>query len=319
MDTPFEGALTKRLQSAIISSASNVILTKARAMYGKSLKMKDFRNLIGCHSVGEVASYLKNTPSYSSVFSGINETTIHRGHLELLLRRKLFEDYVALGRYDAVAGMQSFDYLLVKSEIELIISCLRLINAGSAEDILFAMPMFFASHTRLNLHAMTKCRTFSEMLSALEHTRYYKLLSGFTPNSDGQIPLTETETALYTELTNISFGIISRSHGSVRQEMQELLGTQVDAQNINRILRLKKYFNMPADKIRQHLLPSGMLSPRIINSMIEAQSSEEIINIFLSTKLGRRLPQSQRMSIYDLHQRIPYFNARRYIHYSSQE
>ena len=36
--------------------SSNVILAKARAMYGRCLSAPDFHNLLACHSVSEVAS-----------------------------------------------------------------------------------------------------------------------------------------------------------------------------------------------------------------------------------------------------------------------
>ena len=36
--------------------SSNVILAKARAMYGRRLHTEDYRELLGCRSVGELAS-----------------------------------------------------------------------------------------------------------------------------------------------------------------------------------------------------------------------------------------------------------------------
>ena len=36
--------------------SSNVILAKARAMYGRCLTAQDFHNLLACHSVSEIAS-----------------------------------------------------------------------------------------------------------------------------------------------------------------------------------------------------------------------------------------------------------------------
>ena len=35
--------------------SSNVILAKARAMYGRCLSAPDFHNLLACHSVSEIA------------------------------------------------------------------------------------------------------------------------------------------------------------------------------------------------------------------------------------------------------------------------
>ena len=312
-----DGNLATGIQSIVMRNSANVISAKARALYGRALKPRDFQNMISCHSVGEVAAYLKNTPAYGPTLAAINESTIHRGHLEQLLRRHLYEEYVALGRYDAAAGKQAYNYIMIRTEIELIINAIQLINAGTPDDILFAIPMMSASHVRLNLPAIRRCTSWSELVSALEHTRYYKPLSKFDLPENEMIPLTEIETVLYTELVQESFNIISHFHGTVRSELEDLLCAQADAQNLNRILRLKKFFDAAPEEIRKNLLPYGMLSHRIMDSMIDAGKAEEVVDIFLSTRLGRRIPKNQRLSIYDIDQRIPYFNARRHIHHSA--
>ena len=50
-----------------IAYASNAVLSKARAMYGKRLTEKDYAGLLACTSVPEVLSYLKShtTVSYT--------------------------------------------------------------------------------------------------------------------------------------------------------------------------------------------------------------------------------------------------------------
>ena len=122
--------------------SANVILAKARAMYGNSLKSQNYLELLNCHSVSEVASYLKNRTSYAVMLTEINETTIHRGHLEMLLRRKLFNDYSSLSRYDATVGMHMSAYIIRRGEIDQIIQCLRLMNAGRSDEFFFSMPLF---------------------------------------------------------------------------------------------------------------------------------------------------------------------------------
>ena len=74
------------------SFSSNVILAKALAMYGHCLKPQNYKELLACHSVSEIAAYLKTRTSYATALREINEATIHRGYLEMLLRRKLFGD-----------------------------------------------------------------------------------------------------------------------------------------------------------------------------------------------------------------------------------
>ena len=61
----------------MISYASNAVLSKARAMYGKGIKEKNYSDLLACRSIPDVASYLKRKTSYSDVLSGINENNLH--------------------------------------------------------------------------------------------------------------------------------------------------------------------------------------------------------------------------------------------------
>jgi len=299
------------------SFSANVILAKARAMYGKSLKAKDYTNLLNCHSISEIASYLKNNTGYASVLSEVNEATIHRGHLEMLLRRKLFNDYASLVRYDRTVGMKMSKYLIQRAEIELIISCIRHLVAGRASQLIFSMLMLFSSQANLNLALISKSKTYAQLLDALKHTMYHDILIRFPQNEDGKIRLTEIETALYEMLTKTVYQMIRSLKGSAQVELKNLYGTLVDVQNVTRILRLKRYFSAEPDFIRNNLLPYANIIPaNVMERMIYAPDADAVMDIFLSTAVGRRLPKSQLAFEYDLHQRVPYFTARRHIHYS---
>lgn len=69
------------------SFSSNAVLSKARAMYGKRLTAENYRDLLNCRTVGEVAAVLKSRTSYGTVLAGINENEIHRGILEAELKK----------------------------------------------------------------------------------------------------------------------------------------------------------------------------------------------------------------------------------------
>ena len=93
--------------------SSNVILAKARAMYGRCLTAQDFHNLLACHSVSEIASYLKNRTAYAGVLADINESTIHRGHLESLLRRKLWNVPSGIKKKSPFLPVYSFPSMVI--------------------------------------------------------------------------------------------------------------------------------------------------------------------------------------------------------------
>ncbi len=296
--------------------SSNVILAKARAMYGHSLKAKDFQNLVNCHSVGEIASYLKNNTSYASALKDINESTIHRGHLEQLLRRKLLADYAALGRYDITVGTKMWRYLIEREEIEQIVICLRLMNAGRSSEFLFSLPLAFAVHTHLDMVRMSRCRSYDELLTVMQGTAYYDILAHFAPEKEQIIPLTDIETALYSHMVGTMFDIIDSNAKPVREELTKLYGLRVDVQNVTRILRLKRYFHASPDVIRANLLPGGRcLSPNLLNSMIHSPDAEAVMAIFRSTSAGRRLADLQQMPELGINH-LPYYSARKLIHLS---
>ena len=84
--------------------ASNAILAKARAMYGNRLTRKNYADLLQCRTVADVAAYLKMHTNYKDVLASLNENDIHRGQLEIVLRKKIFRDFEKLARYELSIG-----------------------------------------------------------------------------------------------------------------------------------------------------------------------------------------------------------------------
>lgn len=300
-----------------LSSSGQAISAKARAMYGRCLTHQDFQNLLGCHSVGEAASYLKTHTHYAAVLADINEATVHRGYLEAVLRRKLFSDYESLMHYDRSMNRRLSDYYIRKSEIEQILHCLHLMRSGRQQDFLFAVPAFLAKNTRLDLKRMAAAHDFEELVEAMEKTPYANLLRPFLPGRIEELSMTAVENALISYQFSTLFRNIEGLSSRQQQEMRRLFGIQADTINVTRIRRMKRYFHMPPDEIRQNLLPvTGDVSPALMQRMVEAESDEQVMELYFSTA-GRWVDEAQRRHLDDLPMRLPYFVARRYMHFSS--
>ena len=84
----------------MISYASNSVLSKARAMYGKRMRNKNYDELLACRNTIDIVSYLKRKTSYASILSSVNENSAHRFDIEQKLKYKLFVDFelIAEGR-----------------------------------------------------------------------------------------------------------------------------------------------------------------------------------------------------------------------------
>ena len=236
---------------------SNVILAKARAMYGGRLTPQDLAALLGCRSVGEIAAYLKSNTSYATVLGEVNESSIHRGYLEVLLRRKVRQDYAALCRYDMAGGREMAEYLLRREVADQIVRCLRLIGAGRSEEYFYTMPLSMLGRVSIDLMKMSRATTFDELKEALSGTDYRQILDRYPPAENGTLRIREIENELYRGVAHYLLHVIDATSGELRQQMVDVSGTRMDAQNVTRIFRLKRYFNASPEEIRSNLLPWG--------------------------------------------------------------
>ena len=273
----------------LTSLSSNVILAKARAMYGRRLKQQDYRNLLGCSSVAEVARYLKNQTDYAAVLAGINESEEHRGQLEMRLRQKCLEDAASLCRYELTVGEHFSDYLISRSEIEQVMHSLVLLQAGAPEEYLFSMPMFLNKHTHIDLTALSRVRSFDDLLDALSHTPYRRLLEPFRPIPGVPVNYTGIENALYTQLYRTVFSDIDRySGGQAAAQLRRLFRYYIDMTNYVRIFRMRHRYREGADVTRSALLPFGSVRRAKLEELMSAENREEARRILRTIPSGRR-------------------------------
>jgi len=298
--------------------SSNAILSKARAMYGRRLTKQNYRELLACQSVGEIANYLKTRTIYSKALAGIDENSVHRGQLEAKLKQKLFEDYASLCRYEISVGEHFSRYLITHSEIEQILHSILLLEAGTPEDYLFSLPMYLTRHTHINLTALGQIRSYDDLLAALSHTPYHKLLEGFRPIEGIPLNYTGIENALHTYLYNSVFEVIDRyTRGETAKQLREIFYSYIDLVNYARIIRLKVSYNAGPDFIRSSLLPFGNVNKRILNEMIEADSADKVTEIMEQTAIGKRFLKIEHSYAGEISNRVKYITCRHDIHFST--
>lgn len=159
------------------SKASNAVLAKARAMYGRRLLEEDYARLAACRSMPELALALKALPLYAPSLSGVNPVFARRAQLEAQLRQSIFERYDALCRYDMSAGDSVYRYFILSCEVEEITSCLRCLDSGTPGDYLYILPDFLQHRTQIDLYRLARVKDAKGLLAALHGTPYEKLLA----------------------------------------------------------------------------------------------------------------------------------------------
>ena len=99
-------------------ASGNAVLAKARALYGSRLRADDYRRLMACRTMTELAAALKEYPLYSEALADVNPQYARRVQLENLLRQSLYTRYDSLCRYDRSAGSKVYEYFTLCCEVD---------------------------------------------------------------------------------------------------------------------------------------------------------------------------------------------------------
>lgn len=275
------------------SLAANAILAKSRAKFGHRLTKQQYADLLACHSVTEIASYLKAHTKYADGMKGYSAETLHRGGLESCLRQYLFEEYASLYRLEHSLRDRFYPYFILKGDLQQILSCLRFILGGTPEEYLFQLPDYFNKHTELDLYRLAEAKTFRQLLEALEHTPYHAVLKYFERFPEEQLDFSQIDSALQHHMVSSIRALIEKGfRGKSKQEMLDLLGIQCDLINLSYLYRLRHILLLPDFYVRSMLLPHGkFLGEKQITRLLEEKTAEGFLKQVEGLSLYRYFPQ----------------------------
>lgn len=264
----------------------NATVAKIMAIYGKRVTPQDYAEMMNKQSVSEAAEYLKKNTHYSSVLASIDTNTVHRGMLEDLLRRSVFETYMRITGFEHISKQEFYNYKIIQTEINEILRCIRFINAGSRKMIT-SVPIYINKLTSFDLIGLAKLRDFKELLEFLRKTPYYDVLKKVEVNPEGHADVTKCETLLRSYYINVMKNSLHFKKNDVKQFVT-LLETDIDLINVINAYRLTAFFGENADTIEEDMLPFyGKLSAARQKEIYSAPNSEEFIRRFSKTYYGK--------------------------------
>ena len=302
-----------------MSVTSYAVLTKARSKFGKRLTEKDYNSLLACQSVAEVMSYLKSYTHYSEALRDINERDVHRGRLEALLRQNLFYEFTSMCRYDTGLGTGFSEFVIQSLEVEQIVRFLVLLNSNSTDKFIYQFPAYFMKHTSIDIDRLANAKNYSEFLNVVSSSQYFSILKEFSPDEKGRLPISTIENRLFEYVyKNVLELIEKRTKGQEKQELISLFHSIIDYDIFSRILRLKKYYNLSPDVIKDNLfIKYCSISPKVIDMMCRAESSAEVFSIMQSTHTGKLINKIGYVFASDITPRVKYRLARKNMHFSN--
>ena len=97
----------------------SAIAAKLAAMRGHFLTDDEFSVLAGMENVPAAVEYLKSSPAYRDVFSGVENEELHRSKIEELLWHSLYGDFSRLFRFANGTQRKFLDLYFLHFEIDL--------------------------------------------------------------------------------------------------------------------------------------------------------------------------------------------------------
>ncbi len=271
---------------SVVNPASAVI-AKAKSRYGKRLRLKDYNALVKCESIGEIVQYLKSYTYYQNYLTKVG-SDIHRGNLENILREQLFENFLSLCRYNSDRSPVT-TYIIRKTEDKEIIKFLTLLSAGRPHEYIFSLPMYFTEHTDIHLERLSRAHTYQELLQIFDNTIFKKVMLQHPPDEDGKYPISAIGDALdITILDELYRSLDHLKNKKAKAQLLSLFNRLTDYDNYSRILRLKRYYRLPNDVVREHLLPYGRLSGKLLDDILIRESYNEVREALDATPIGRK-------------------------------
>jgi len=251
---------------------------KAQAMFGKRLRVQDYQELSKKSSIAEIASYLKNQTHYHDILEGMNEHSVHRGFLELLIRQNYFYRFGKLLRYSNESE-EFIRFGVMNVEFQLIMSTIYMLNDENRSMMIAQLPLSLNQYIHFDMGKLVEAKTIDDIISLIEETPYYEALKEYRGVKNEDIDVSACELALRTTYTNAIISLIdTKFKGETARELHEIFDTKLELNNIAKVYRLKKYYHMSSNDIKENIkIVSSKISEKIMMDWIENCSAEEIL------------------------------------------
>lgn len=292
----------------------SAIASKLKAMHGSGLKKDDLESLTQKGSVREICAYLKGTEAYRDVLSDLDEVNAHRGEIEMCLNRSFMQEYERLYSFMDQDKRTILRFWFTRREINLLTAGLRHIftHERIAGDIMQQVStQFFATHSGIDIEALTAAKTLSEVADACKGTPYFELLKRADEASSDYFSIAMMlDGYYYRSLWKAKDKYLDKSE---KGYFEELMGSIIDMLNIMWIYRGKKYFNFDSELIYTYLLPVRYrLSKEQTTEMAKADEPEKVIAAIADTKYAKLFAyREQGYFIEEIYHRMVFEESRR--------
>lgn len=261
--------------------------TKIRAMQSKLTTPEQFEEIAHLENVPQVVAYLKKSPEYREIWSDLDEGNLHRGQVEKLLQKSIFQDFTKLYHFANMEQRRFLDLYSTRYEIRALKECQRTIfDRRDIELDISQYREFFLRHSKLDVDRLQSCVTLDELVAATQGSEFYGPLSRI--HGSEHTTLFDYGMALDLYYFHHIWKVKDKLFkGDDLKTITKAYGGKFDLLNLQWIYRSKKYYHMDSSDIFALLIPvEYKLKKEEIHAMVDASTPEEFQQILSRTFYG---------------------------------
>lgn len=270
------------------------LTAKVRAMSGKLLTPEQFQEMSSLRNVTEVFAYLKKQPVYENLLEKEDENNLHRGKVEAIIKRSLFQDFAKLYRFSNMEQRTFLDAYFMRYEIEFLKSVIRTIFSGQPDKAeVSEYQEIFERHSALNPAKAAEAENMDALIQSLAGTPYERTLQMVSQGMKKD--RFDYEIALDMFFFETSWKQIKKNLKKKDLEViLEAVGTELDSLNLQWIYRAKKYYRMPERDIYALIIPIHYkLNREKIKQLVEAADEKGFFAALKTSRYQRFLPENE--------------------------
>ena len=258
------------------------LVTKIKAMRGGLLSREELSRLMEYGTIEEMIAFLREQESYASIYRRHDEVH-HRAQVEAVIDNSLYADYMRIYRFAGITQRQGMEIIFFRYEVNVLKNCLMTAEYGGREYHSGYLNLFFDHHSCYDTAALTRAGNQAEWMAALAGTRYEKLLGRMREG----VQLTDRDYAAQLDIYyyRMAWRMKNKlSESRMRKIFTEILGTEIDWQNIMWMYRFKHFFHGKPSDIYADMIPIFYrLKKAEIGKMLEAESLTQFVEVLGQT------------------------------------
>ncbi len=268
-------------------SKYSFINAKLRARISKILPDEVFERLVKASSLDAALAILHDTS-----FAGLQEIYSSTGDLkkaELELLKNEIELYTNIKHYVHKNSIELVDALLYQFEIENLKNAVRIYFDRKIRKLSIDSNIHYILYDpiihQIPIDIIINAENFDEIAGVCEGTPYSQIIKKYSHTVESQGSLFRLEIALdHFYYDNLLTSIKKLDHKD-RSIALRLTGVEIDLQNINWIIRLKNFYDLPLEAVLATIVPGGFnLNKTIIAELYHAQNVTPVLQDFVKGK-----------------------------------